>query len=342
MSDFFVSDEEKIVEVKKRQVSISDKPSMEHLAIKLSSVGKLSLPKVIHIKNYTGQDSLELSQAPSAKELETLLQVVDRMVFEEIDVLELHQSELEEIMLNVYLNWWGKSLTSSNYAWDKEELDQALNKNLIGKEEYDLIENGSKNLTVDVKISNINTKVINNEFKEPIILKKDNHVYKFRLPRLGDFIKAENFVEIKYLESENTYINIQKDIEYNKRNKNNVNVKQRTIDSIEHRNYLEYMKKRNVDLLSLQEMYTILEIDNVMFTTEEDKIEAYKDIPLDIIVMIEKVISDIEFGPQSDVTIESPLTHDKVIRRFQFRAVDYLPTMEIQDDSRYTVLFGEQ
>lgn len=343
MSDIFVEDEqEQQSEVKSRKPVQKDKIPSDYIPIKLSSAGKLSMPKVLHVRNYTGQDALDLAQASSGDMIETILKVVERMIWEDIDSKLLHQKELEEIMLNVYLNWWGTVIKDYPYPWEKEELKEGIEKGIINEQKAERVKKGVDTLYINIPIENISTENLPAEFKEPIKIKHKDNEYVFRLQRVGDVLISEKFVEEKYFEQDNEFSEIKNDIDYNIANKNNPNVDQRKIDPVKYKEYLKYRNNRNKDFLALQTMLLFSRINDTVLQTNEERLEFYSKLPLHIIGKVESIVEKISFGPKEEMKVISPVTREEITRRFQFRALDYVPSMESQNDEGYDVIFGEQ
>jgi len=343
MSDIFVDDEhEEQNEVKSRKPVQKDKIPSSHIPIKLSSAGKLSMPKVIHIRNYSGQDALDLAQSSNDVIIEAILKVIDGMIWEDVDVSLLHQKELEEIMLNVYLNWWGTYIKDYPYPWEEEEIDAGIDKGVINEQKAENIRKGKDDVTINIPIVNIDTENLPAEFKEPIKIINDKNEYVFRLPRVGDIVTTEKFIEEKYFEEDNKFSSLKNDIDYNIANKNNPNVQQRKIDPKVYKEYLTYRGQRNKDFLALQNMLLFLRINDTKFEDNEQRLKYYSELPLHIVGKLEKIVEDVHFGPEEEMKVISPITKEEVTRRFQFRALDYVPSMEAENDDGYTVVFGEQ
>ena len=85
----------------------------------------------------------------------------------------------------------------------------------------------------------------------------------------------------------------------------------------------------------------IVGIDNVKFNSLEEKLEHYNDIDIKYWTKYNEIVESYgNFGIESKVKVISPLSHKSVIRRFQFRYLDFLQAMDIQDSSEYAVSFG--
>lgn len=313
-------------------------PPVGYIPVKLSSLGRLTAPKIIHVRNYSGEEALKLSTMNADNSLEVLVDALQNLIWEDIDASMLNENEVEEIMLNIYVNWWNTSIDFP-YQWEEYELKE------LEAKRAEQIRTGSEVPKVTVNIANIKTNTIMSEFKEPITIVHRDVKYWFRLSRVKDMMEAKEYVVDKYLAEENRYSKISKDLEYNSSIDPNspIPFKERPVDPKEKRAYQEYLNKRSIDFERISQMGKVLKIGDKEVKTFEDRITMYKEIPSDIWVKFNQIIKkSIQFGVDPELKVISPLTNKEVTRRFQFRILDFIPTMELPDDSEYTVLFGEQ
>lgn len=346
MSDFFVKDEQE--EPKSRKPAVQEREAKanipaNYIPIKLSSLGKLSTPKIVHVRNYNGEDALKLamtsvSDDPEESMLQVLLEVLQEMIYEDVNTLDLHQKEMEEIMLNVYLNWWSQFMQDLPYPYEEDELKVT---EYFSEDRVQRVKNKEEVPRVSIDLKRLSTNNLPSEFKEPIVISKDNFTCKFKLPRIGDAIKANDYVEEKYLEQESKFTVLVNDIQFNIRNKNNPNVEQRHIDKELYAEYLKYRNTRNSDFAKYQQMCSIVEVNGEK-VTEDNLFSLYNNIDLKTLGLIQKTVEEYgKFGVDEDnVPMISPITREEVIRRFQFRALDFIPSMDIQDNTGYSISFG--
>jgi hypothetical protein len=355
MSDhnLFIEDESKIKQRTKTTVSTDQKnesvetkeeikeiPS-DYIPVTLSSVGKLDMPKKVHVRNYTGEDAIIFSTMTGKNAVKKIIKILNNIIYEDIDCFKIHENEAEEIMLNVYLNWWAQKMEGYPYPWTEEEV---MGADIPEQRKNDILE-GKEIPKITVNLQNISTQNLIKEFKEPIIIKRDDgtKVY-FRLPRLSDAIKAQNYVEQKYNEQENKFSKLRKDIEYNNKVElsNNPSLQYRPIDPKEREEFDEYEEQRDHDYIVIKKMQTVQKIGDTEIQTDDDRLELYSKIDLGMWDKYNKLIENrLYFGVIHDMNVVSPVTGKEVTRRLQFQALDFIPTMELPDDSKYTVLFGE-
>jgi hypothetical protein len=327
----FVQDEEK-VESKPTNKRIP----ADYIPVKLSSLGKLTAPKVLHIKDYSGKDVLELSLSTktSATFLRRLVQVIENVMFEGFDCRELHDYELEEIMLNLTGNFLASVIQNYPYPYEEEEyaqLDDARKEN---------IEKGFEHLTVDIPIANIKTNPIASDFKEPIsITNKTGLTVQFRLPRVGDYFIAEDYVDSKYLEEAQSYSHIDKIMLIE--NKDEQQIKLEALSQDELKAYEEYISARGIDYIIAKQAQLLVKYGAKTLETPADKIKYYDKVGVRFWKEYNKLCDDyLKFGVDHNIEMISPITKEKVTRRCQFRPVDFISTDDISESGDYAVLFG--
>lgn len=334
MSDYdpFV-DEQKEEEVKQQEQpkSETDKPPADYLKVKLSTLGKLNAPGVVHVRDYSGKDAMSLSLMNEDNMLSIILDVANSIIYEGIDANYLHEEELQEIMLHVYYNFWGSLITDYPYPYTEEELEQ------IKPERKENILAGRETPSIDIPIANIETHTIDESFKEPFTLTdKSGKKVTFTLSRLGHIKKAYEYVENKYLKEEQEYGPIKELI-----SREGIDEAMKKVSYDRIKEYNKYLENRAVDFATVQQAQTIVKVGSKTFDTLEQKVNAYYDIGLHMWRNYSNFVENLDFGVNSEVEVTSPLTGDNVIRRFQFRFLDFIPSMEPPDSTGYSVSYEE-
>lgn len=341
--DFFVSDEETKQEtIDKKEEKKNKQPPKNYLPVKLSSLGKLTAPRKIHVRNYNGADARELALSDEENVLETILDILKGMIWEDVNPEELHEKELEEIMMNIYVNFWSSSLVDYPYPYTEEELQT------LPPERRERIKKGEEIPKVVIPHSALDTNIMNEQFKEPITPTVKNEKIasegkvSFILPRIGHIVKAKQMVEEEYAEEEEKYAKIRHDIEYNQRlEQQNSPAPKREISEDDYDAYYKYLKRRMSYFNLLIQCQMIHSLNGSKLETIEDKMDAYKRTDLIYWSIFNRIIHEYAtFGIKEDIEVVSPFTGDNVIRRFQFRLMDFIPTMDTEDISEYDVVFG--
>jgi len=277
-----------------------------YLPVKLDSLGKLSAPKILHFRNYSMEEVLELSAIKEENYIEALVKCLNNMIYEkDFDCADLHEKELEIVMMSIYNCFWSKQLQGHTYYLDDTLEDLEL-------------KNNEKNVGIAIlNISDIKTSTIIKEFKEPIKIEIDGKVVKFLLPRIKDIIIAKEFVNKKYFEIERELSDVKSAIE-----------KKSSSVSFENAQKFDKMQtNKSLDLLKVCQASIIYGIDNVIFNTLEEKIKVFPDISLNYWQEYQKVVDEkLNFGINPEVTFFSTELGKQITRRFSFQSMDFIPS----------------
>lgn len=334
MSDYDVfvdNEEEKVTEETVTQSTKKDKIPSDYLKVKLPTLGKLDAPYTIHVKDYSGEDALNLSLMNEDNVLNVITTVADNIIYEGIDSNYLHEQELQVIMLHIYYNYWGSAITDYPYPYEEEELSE------LPEERQKNIRNNKEVPRIDVPIKNISTNPLPDEFKEPFVLTDTNgKKVTFTLARLGHIKKAQDYIEKKYAQEEQKYGYIKQLIA----EKSSEEVL-KEIPYSEIKAYNSYLEKRSLDFAKVQQCQVIQKIGAKKFDTLEGKINAYSEIGLHTWRMYSDFVKSLNFGVSPEVEVKSPLTGQTVTRRFLFRFMDFIPSVESQEPAGYTISYEE-
>lgn len=331
MSDIeFVKDEEQ----QPKRKPVKNRVPSEYIPIKLSSLGKLDAPEVLHVRDYSGEDVLILATSNSEQFLPRLIEVLNNVTYEGFDCAYLHEAELEEIMLNILSNFWSSKISDYPYPYTNEEYDS------MDDERKERVSKGLENLVIDIPINNLKTTPLDSKFEEPITIKdNDGHLVAFRLPRIQDVFAAREYMEKVYAEQYQKYNYIENI--YRIDNSAERERKLSEIDTSILREYEEFTNKRMVTFIKAKQASLLMRHGSKTLSILDEKVKEYPTISTRFWRQFDKFVADnLQFGVQHDVEMISPITKKKVTRRCYFRPVDYVPSHELPDDREYSFVFG--
>lgn len=333
---FFVEDEKDLVKEAPKVRTRKQAVPPEYLKVNLSSLGKLNMPAVVHVRDYTGEDAFKLGIADDHRFFEVLVSIVNNMIYEEIDANDLHENELVEIMLNIFVNFWSTHI--QNYPFPVTDEDWKHISETMKKE----IDAGTEHLLIDINIAKVKTDLIDEKFNEPIHFKKDKLDVSFILPRVGHiFITQEYILNQFYRESEEFH-RIENLIQFNAKLHENDIESIKYIDPIEQAKFDKYLDSKLALTAKVQSAQTIHSYKGKVLETLEEKLDVYDKLDSAVWANLNKVIEKYSgFGVDSNVEVESPITKEMVTRRFRFQLLDFIPNAELRGDAEYAVTFGE-
>jgi hypothetical protein len=340
MSDFFVTGQRKLEEKMAEAQNKAEAPEIkkftpEVLEVRLSSLGKLDIPAVVHVHDYTMDDALKLSLAEGDFYFQRLMEVMDNIIEDDIDVTLLHEKEMEEILLTLYANYWDSVIHGFPYPYTQEELEACENEDLKRK-----IQEEGFVPRIDIPIKDIQTNEIPEDFKEPIKIEYKGKTIKVKLQRIQNILLAQEYVNKKYIAEKKKFDDLESVLEYNEKVKHDPD-KVRTVDSEKLSEYKKFIENRDLDYLRYMQAFSLVEFEGQLLETIEDKINAYSHIDLRFWSIYSEMLKQIDFGVVKEMKVKSPLTKKKVTRRFQFRLMDFIPDIDTSEPTEYTISFGD-
>ena len=278
----------------------------KYVPVKLSSLGKLGFPAVVHVRDYSYSDALKLASATTTTEVvKAITEVIASVVQEDdIDLSKLTSQDVLEILMTIQGTWYSPVMEFPYY------LDESLPPEEINKKD-----NVSK---ASIKINSVVTKPFPEGKRVPFEVKKDkDFIAIVDIPRFYNEVIVSKYIEQKYAEQDNKMESIAKKI------KDNSN----TLE--EYKTYMSYREERTSDLIKASQAIQVLSVNGKELKTLEERVKALDEFPVRAWnAAISYVQNDLNFGVQSEVTFNCTVTGKRITRRFPFRVVDFLPTVE--------------
>jgi len=289
----------------------------EYRPIKISCTnGALSAPPVLHFRNYSMEECIQLSETAGGEEEETLVlcSVLTKMNYENFDCTLLHPEELLEILFRIYAIWWGKTLDSYRYYVDISLQGEAL----------DTKENIS---TADIPVSAIYFHELENGVQDPISITIDEVTHKFILPRVSEDILVHQKLKEKFAEKDQQATQIA------------YQMKRGEFVSMETMSwYQKFAIERNKEMNRYRQAFRV--VTNPEATLEE-RCEMLKTIDLRFFKKYNNLLeTKFRFGIEPEVKFQCSVKNVPIARRFRFRYEDFIPSVESGGDLECDVSFG--
>lgn len=322
-NDMFVHEnDEEVIETVEESLQIPDK----YVEVKLDSMGKFDAPAVLHFRNYTMEDALILTSArEDTDQLEKLIKVLNNMVYEDFDCSKLLEKELEEIMLTIYSKFWSKEMKDLPYYIDETiiDYDEKNDKDNIGYASF--------------PISAIHTNIIDMKFKEPVKIKINDIEAGFKMPRVGDVVFAQKFVDEKYLLQDRKFSDLEILIQQTRAGK-----AKNKLDPAFIKEYEDYLDEKDFEKMKVMSSMMLDSLNGKKLSSVEEKLEAFSSLDLSFWTEINKVIQTyMTFGVSQDVEFKEVKTGGIIKRRFSFQLLDFIPPLGSENISTASVSFGD-
>lgn len=317
-----------------------------YLAVELSTKGKLGAPSLIHIRNFKVKDIISLSLTSEADLPHRLIQILNDAIYEDVDVGEWHEKEVEELMFNVFATFYKNSLTDIIFPIEDEDLeyikdvDESLYDSIINKEwtprtSIDLFNDVSTYSVADnfnprIKITNKKTGfyVVFDfiKYKDQVIIRR----------WLDDLYRAES-VKYKLIEDQIAF----NDNLYNKASEDPEVIKKAIlIDPVQERNYKDFLARKLQTALEIVRVVSIVDCngEDVSKLSIDEKYKRFSEdarIDYGMIAKLEKRQSKQLIGIKPEVSMWNPIKNERCLRRFSFRISSIIQAMQLLGDSDY-------
>lgn len=307
---------------KKKDLELAKKVEQEktvpsgYIEVKLSSLGKLGLPPVVHVRDYTYEEALQMVEMQEEKITEGMIGILNNVVFEDIDMGKAHIEDATEILLSIYGTWYAPTLEVFKYY---------VNEDLEGEEKE-----AKENISVaTIPINNIKTIPLDKKISTPITLKKEGFEVQLIPPRIENDMIAWRFAVQKYLGRENEIADIIK------------KVKKEIASSEELEIYEEFTHARGKDFMRALQSLLIYSFNGRVLEGFAEKLEVLQEIPLSVWKTYNKIMKEhFNFGVQKEVSFCCSVTQKEITRSFRFRPHHFLPVLDQEDNSGLEVSFG--
>ncbi len=333
MSDFFVKKDSKV------ETNLKNKPAPtldnEFLEVKLSSIGKLGAPVTLHIRDYSVPDLIKMAMSTELNVLDKLMEVLDGAIQEDFDPRLLHQNELEELMINMYANYWSPYLLEYMFPLTQEEYTE------LSDQKKAQMKLGQWLPTIDINLSTLKTHVLAKDFKLPIKIEFRKRGYRFDVTRIKHLLIAKQRIVEEFAFEMQKFHKTERQYQINS-TVEDTSPKWKEIPLVELTAYEEYLALKTEKLLTYTQAQLILGVGEEATDTFEKQLEAHRKIPHTVWEILDKEIVGkyMGFGIDHDIEVVSPLDGKKVERRFSFRTMDFIPPDELRDNTEYSVSLG--
>jgi len=301
--------------VKKQSAETIQIPPEYEVVVKLSSVGRLGLPAVLHVRDYTFDDTLVFAKANQRNESSVILNLLKNLIYEDIDLSKVTRQDALEILMAIQGTFY------SGYVEKEYLIDDTLTgDDLTAKE------NRSK---ASIPVNSIRTVPVDKDVTIPIKISNNKFEACFDFPRLIHDDIARTYVENKFAEKDNELSSL-----ISRKASNTASPEElKILSDYEDEKTTEYMRA----LTALQ----IISVNGKTYETLDDKLTVLHKIPMVVLSLLANILkSRFDFGVQDEVTFTCEVTGKQITRRFNFRYTDFIPTMEQGDVSGFDVSFG--
>lgn len=316
-----------------------------YVEVRLSTRGKVGAPEVLHVRNFKVSDIIALSMSDRLEIPVRLVNILNEMIWEDVDVAKWHEREVEELMVMIFLTFYKGVLTDIPFLVDEKDLEY-LEKQEGGKDKIKAIKDGNWVPRVDVNISkDVSTYDVPDDYNPriTIINKKTGFRVTFDYIKYGDQIVIRNWLDSYFADEEARFARIKKQIDINDDlsrqflDDPSALDKYIELDKDEENEYREYIVKRAQTITDIANIVSIIEIDgrDVSGLSVGEKYEELKDdarIDYNLISHLSKIQAKTPIGIKPEIEVVDPITREVVKRPFSFRIPVIIQALQLSGD----------
>lgn len=318
-----------------------------YVGIKMSTGGKLSVPKEVYARNFKTADLVNLSMYADEILPEHIIPALNSLLANDVNVGVWPEPCINELLIKIYANYFTPMLTSIEFPWNEEDI--AYLNSLDKQDVIKSLESGSYVPRVDIDIRNLHTFDLDAKVKDYVVIKHKvkGTSYKFvSYPRYGDGMELKKFVEENFEERDHRYDRIRRVMNIREKLLSEGKI---DIPEMDNKEYLEWQmweaEKAVIMAKATQALYLVA-IDNkdVSFEPLKNRIKYLEDPDIDTVGLgkkLNKTFEEIKIGFDPEVEINNPITKSKCKRRFSFRLLDVLQAVQSSESDEYDSYYDD-
>lgn len=334
-------------EVDKEVEQISKIPA-GYIEVRLSTKGKVGAPAIVHIRNFKVSEILALSLTDTRDLPIRLISILNEAIYEDVDVAQWHEKEVEELMVYVFTTFYKSVLTDIPFPLSEKDLD-IIKSQQDGETKLKDIKEGKwiPKTTVDIA-QNVDTYEIPNTFSPDVTItsKKDGFHVTFGFIKYGDQIKIRRWMDTQFAAEDMKFERIKKQLEYNQGLTNQLSDNPSNIDKLiyidkeEESAYKEYSLKKGQTITDIAYIISIkdyngTDISNLSIGEKYSMLADDARIDYNLITALGKKQKKLKFGLKPEVNMRNPITGEVEKKMLSFRIPLIVQSMRVSESNEY-------
>lgn len=321
-----------------------------YLAIEMSTEGKLNVPAVVHVKNFTTEFLVDLALASEEVLPEKLIQSLQSLIWEkDVDVGEWPEKMAIELLVKIYANFFTPIMTSVPFPVLDSDLEYLEKNNR--KEEKESILSESFVPRIDIDLRSFESISVDPKVKNCISYKKKDGTFSVKIRsyiRLKDSVLIRKAVEKAYRDKDKQYAKIKQDVDIRSAKLNagdytNLPV----IDPYELLAWKTYEAGKALYGIQLARAVGLVyyEGKDVSESTLEEKVKILENDPRfdsKLSKLIDEQVAKLKFGINPEIEVTNPITGEVCKRTFTFRLVDILQAIQLSNTTEYDFYYDDE
>ena len=318
-----------------------------YIEVALSTKGRVGAPAIVHVRNFTVGELLELSLTTDTDLPRRLIAALNKAIYEDPDVANWHESEIEELLIYIYAEFYKSTLDSVEFPLLEEDYEFVKNGPDGEQRCKDLREHKWVPRTSITLLRDIDPYEVSDDYSPEITIKnkKTGFYVTFSYIKYGDRLLVKDWLDKVYRDEEKQFDAL---VETLKHNSSVADPSKRLpVDPAEKEAYSDFVAKKLGTLTEVSRLISVVNY-NGQDVSKMDVDEKYKLLSQDARIdygMIAKLAARQDkqpFGLKPFIHMINPLTNEPCVRRFSFRILSILQAMQLSGCDEYDDGFDDE
>ena len=318
-----------------------------YIEVALSTKGRVGAPAIIHVRNFTVGELLELSLTTDTDLPRRLIAALNKAIYEDTDVANWHESEIEELLIYIYAEFYKSTLDSVEFPLLEEDYEFVKNGPDGEQRCKDLREHKWVPRTSITLLRDIDPYEVSDDYSPEITIKnkKTGFYVTFSYIKYGDRLLVKDWLDKVYRDEEKQFDAL---VETLKHNSSVADPSKRLpVDPAEKEAYSDFVAKKLGTLTEVSRLISVVNY-NGQDVSKMDVDEKYKLLSQDARIdygMIAQLAARHDkqpFGLKPFIHMINPLTNEPCVRRFSFRILSILQAMQLSGSDEYDDGFDDE
>ena len=318
-----------------------------YIEVALSTKGRVGAPAIVHVRNFTVGELLELSLTTDTDLPRRLIAALNKAIYEDTDVANWHESEIEELLIYIYAEFYKSTLDSVEFPLLEEDYEFVKNGPDGEQRCKDLREHKWVPRTSITLLRDIDPYEVSDDYSPEITIKnkKTGFYVTFSYIKYGDRLLVKDWLDKVYRDEEKQFDALVETLKYNSSVTDPA--KRLPVDPAEKEAYSDFVAKKLGTLTEVSRLISVVNY-NGQDVSKMNVDEKYKLLSQDARIdygMIAKLAARQDkqpFGLKPFIHMINPLTNEPCVRRFSFRILSILQAMQLSGSDEYDDGFDDE
>ena len=318
-----------------------------YIEVALSTKGRVGAPAIVHVRNFTVGELLELSLTTDTDLPRRLIAALNKAIYEDTDVANWHESEIEELLIYIYAEFYKSTLDSVEFPLLEEDYEFVKNGPDGEQRCKDLREHKWVPRTSITLLRDIDPYEVSDDYSPEITIKnkKTGFYVTFSYVKYGDRLLVKDWLDKVYRDEEKRFDALVETLKHNSSITDPA--KRLPVDPAEKEAYSDFVAKKLGTLTEVSRLISVVNY-NGQDVSKMDVDEKYKLLSQDARIdygMIAKLAARQDkqpFGLKPFIHMVNPLTNEPCVRRFSFRILSILQAMQLSGSDEYDDGFDDE